>query len=411
MRDCVPDLREPKGQPMASVRANVRPEILTWARKTAGLEPDEAAQKLQVKPERLAQWETGDLKPTINQLRKMARVYKRPLSVFYLQEEPQGFQVIHDYRRLPDEGIRSFSPDLTLEMRTANERRELMLSLYEEVDEEPGTFTFTATLDDDPEVVGSRIREFLGVRYELQTQWSNHRLAFNAWRNHLESAGVLVLQMAKVSAAAVNGFAIAYDQLPVIAVNRKDAFPRRIFSLLHEFVHLALRASGVSDLDVDATRPPQDQRVEVFCNAAAAAALMPRDLFLEEPVVYEKPSQRREWDEAEIEELASRYSVSREAVVRRLLTLERTTESFYRQKREQYAQEYLQRQAREREKLQNQEFRRNPARDAISVNGTLFARLVLDTYHRDRITLSDVSSFLGVRVRHLAKIERDLGMR
>jgi Zn-dependent peptidase ImmA (M78 family)/DNA-binding XRE family transcriptional regulator len=393
-----------------SVRANVKAEILAWARDTAGYQLEEAAQKLGIKPERLLMWESGEGNPTINQLRKMAKVYKRPVAVFFLQEKPQGFQVMRDLRRLPGDGMRLFSPQLTLEMRSAQERRELMLDLYAELDEAPPSFTFAATLDENPEALGLRVRDYLGITAELQSRWRDPRVAFRAWRERMEAVGVLVLQMAKVETDAVSGFAISHEKLPVVAVNKKDRFPRRVFSLLHEYAHLALRASGVSDLDIDAARPPEDQRIEVFCNAAAAAALMPRDLILSEQIIAAHPATRRDWDEADIVELALRYSVSREAVVRRLLTFGRTSERFYRQKRAQYAEEYRRRQEKERERLQDQEFRRNPARDAVAINGEPFARLVLNNYYQDRITLSDVSSFLGIRVRHLPKVEQALGL-
>ena len=36
------------------------------------------------------------------------------------------------------------------------------------------------------------------------------------------------------------------------------------------------------------------------------------------------------WSEAQISELARRFNVSREAILRRLLTFDRTTNSFYR---------------------------------------------------------------------------------
>jgi len=51
-----------------------------------------------------------------------------------------------------------------------------------------------------------------------------------------------------------SGFALAYDVLFIVVINRKDAPVRCLFSLAHEFAHLALRKSGVSDLDIDAMR-------------------------------------------------------------------------------------------------------------------------------------------------------------
>jgi hypothetical protein len=41
----------------------------------------------------------------------------------------------------------------------------------------------------------------------------------------------------------------------------------------------------------------------------------------------------------------------------------------------------------------------------VSSLGVPYVRAVLDALHSDRITLSDVSDYLGVRVKHLPKIE------
>ncbi|PJN92810.1 hypothetical protein CNY89_26350, partial [Amaricoccus sp. HAR-UPW-R2A-40] len=54
------------------------------------------------------------------------------------------------------------------------------------------------------------------------------------------------------------GSRIGADALPFIVVNRKDAYARRVFSLLHELAHLMLRQSGVSDLDADGPRRAED---------------------------------------------------------------------------------------------------------------------------------------------------------
>jgi Zn-dependent peptidase ImmA (M78 family)/DNA-binding XRE family transcriptional regulator len=394
------------------VRALVRHDVLTWARESAGYAVEEAAKKLQVKPERLASWEreSDENRPTINQLRKMATVYKRPLSVFYLQEVPKTFQVLRDFRRLPGDGLRRYSPELISEMRFAQQRRELALDLISELDETPIPFPLSTSLGADPEALATTIRRQLKISYPLQVKWRDPRIAFNTWRAHMEALGVLVFQMDRVPPDEVSGFAISEEILPVIAINRKKTpFSRRSFSLLHEFAHLMLRQSGVSDLDVDASRPPEDQRVEVFCNQVAAAALMPRERFLSEDRLQSR-SGRSEWGDDEIEEMANVYSVSREAVVRRLLTFNRTSESFYRRKRAQYKAEREARRAREKAKFQEQEYRRNPPRDAVSNFGKPFIRLVLNNYYQDRITLSDVSSYLGLRVRHVPKIEQTVGL-
>ncbi len=69
---------------MKRVEATPTPVVLVWARKTAGMSVDVAAQKADVKPEQLSSWEAGATCPSIPQLRKLATVYRRPLAAFYL---------------------------------------------------------------------------------------------------------------------------------------------------------------------------------------------------------------------------------------------------------------------------------------------------------------------------------------
>ena len=75
--------------------AHIRGELLTWARRSLRMGLEEAAERLRVPPERLAAWESGEQKPTVNQLRKAARVYRRPLAAFFLPEPPRDFAVPH----------------------------------------------------------------------------------------------------------------------------------------------------------------------------------------------------------------------------------------------------------------------------------------------------------------------------
>ena len=42
----------------------------------------------------------------------------------------------------------------------------------------------------------------------------------------------------------------------------------------------------------------------------------------------------------------------------------------------------------------------------MSWNGRGFTRLVLRSYYDQRITLNDVSSYLGAKVKHIPEIER-----
>ena len=396
---------------MGSVFANVKPEILLWARESAGFSLSEAAIAMTKSEDTLSNWENGSAAPTIPQLRKLAQLYKRPLGVFYLQEVPQGFQVISDFRRLPGGQPRHFSPELTQEIRVAHQRRELAIELLADLDEEQKPFGLTFGLTVDPETAGQMVRDFLGITMSSMDAYrgdTTGRKGFNSWRQHIENVGVLVFQAARIPSEEASGFALAYDVLPTVVINRKDAPVRRLFSLAHEFAHLALRKSGVSDLDIDAIRPPEDSIIEVFCNRVAAATLMPSQIFMTEPTITAHGT-AMSWTDEEIATLANRYNVSREAVLLRLLTFDRTTRNFYQTKRNEYAEEYLRKKLLERESSSSKPRPRNMPQEALSNFGRPFVEMILGNYYQDRLTLSEVSGYLGLRTQHVEKLQSKLG--
>lgn len=388
------------------VKATVKGDLLVWARTSAAFTVQSAAEKLGIDEDALSAWENETDHPSIPQLRKLADLYKRPLAVLYLPERPSTFQPMHDFRRLPDGGPRAFSPELAYEIRTAHQRRQLALELAQESDDKFPKFDLQATLDTPAETVGQTIRDALGVTFDIQSKWRDTRAGFVAWRSRIEELGVLVFQASRVESSEASGFAYWADELPFVVVNRKDAPGRRLFSLLHELAHLMLHQSGVSDLDPEGRRPVSDERVEVFCNKVAASALMPRLQFLSQPEIGRAPEGRRDWSDEDIQALAKTFSVSREAVVRRLLTLERTTEAFYRLKRAQYLREYASTRTRERELRGGEGIPRNMPQETISNVGKPLVRMLLSQYHSQRLSLSELSGFLGVKVRHVPGIER-----
>jgi len=86
--------------------------------------------------------------------------------------------------------------------------------------------------------------------------------------------------------------------------------------------------------------------------------------------------------------LANTYGVSEETVLRRLLTLGRTTPTFYARKRAEYLARYERIEDHEREAANQGEFKRNRPQEVISDFGRYFTRLVLANYSQDRISLN-----------------------
>jgi len=212
----------------------------------------------------------------------------------------------------------------------------------------------------------------------------------------LEEAGVLVFQASGIGVDEMRGFSLTERPFPVIVVNVKDSPRGRIFSLMHEFTHILLHDSGLCDFDEQEPRPPEMQRIELFCNRVAASALIPKDDLLAQALVAEKPDQTI-WAPDELRELSARYKVSQEAVLRRLLTLNKVDEGFYWQSVRRLHKEY--------KKLTSRSGFQPPHQRAVNNAGQLFSQLVLDSYYNERITARDLSDYLEVRLKHLPSIE------
>lgn len=385
---------------------SINPALLIWARETAGLIPEEAAHKMKIPPEKLILWEKGTILPTVSQLRRVARVYNRPIAAFYLPEPPEVPEDPHDYRAIEAIEEREYSPALRLELRRARYRRQVALELLEELEEEPTPFKEKIAMDEDPESLSGRIRAMLALPIREQLDWKSRYDALKAWKNAVEETGVLVFQTAntaknQVRVEEMRGLSISEICLPVILLNSADSVYGRIFTQMHEFVHLLLHNSGLCDLEDSGRFRTREQRVEIFCNHTAGTVLVPKEPLLNNDIVVRKGTQKT-WTRYELSRLSSLFSVSQEVILRRLLILNRTTQDFYKATRGQLLGEYR---------------KRKPAsgsggpqyhRLVLRNNGLAYTRLVLEAYYQDHITTSEVSDYLGAKVKHLGNIENEV---
>lgn len=383
--------------------ALVEPKMIAAARAQSGMPEDVAAKKIGIPHERLNAWETGQVRPTLRQLRKAARVYRQSLAFFYLPAVPEDLTPsLSDFRRLPKTKARTVSFELVLELREASIRREIALDLiqaYGGTWVEP-EFGFSPDTSENPEVVGRRLREYLQVDFETQKRWTSKREAFNEWRRAAESHGILVFQAASVGTDEMRGFSIAKSPLPVVVVNRGDAYVGRIFSLLHEIIHLGLRMSALCNLREGSTSSGGDT-IEVYCNHVAGAAIVPAPELQQD---VEALSRRgfQPWQDTSIEHLAKIFSTSCEVIVRRLLILELVTKDFYENKRAEYLEK--------RPPTEKGKGFAPPAVDAVSKAGHAYTRLVIQSMYDNIITPNDASDYLGIRLKHFESVEALVGL-
>ena len=382
----------------ASIAVPINPKLLVWARETTGYPLDAAAVKLAINPEKLSEIEDGKIAPSFALLKKAADIYKRPLAVFFLEEAPERQSEVHDFRLQPGVMQRPYAPRLNNEIRQARLRRDDALELAQTLEEPPPAFTHRATTDESPEAVAARVRALLGITLERQHGFRRTEDALKAWKTAVEAESVLVFETSRITSEEMRGVSLPADVLPIIILNGGEAHAGHLFTLLHEFTHLLLRQGGVCDL-VQMDNGSPDARIEAFCNAVAGNVLVPADALLAE-----LPHQHsHSWDMNELEALSSQFSVSREVVLRRLLTLGRTTPAHYEAMRVRFQEDSR----RISEGRKNKKSAGGPPPSVMAVRnlGRPYIRLVLSAYSRERIDLSSVSDYLGVKLKHLRRIE------
>jgi Zn-dependent peptidase ImmA (M78 family) len=242
------------------------------------------------------------------------------------------------------------------------------------------------------------IRQLLGISWEQQISWSSPHEALNAWRTAIERLGVLVFQASGVALEEMRGTCIPDQPLPVVVLNSKDAPHGRIFTLVHEFVHILLHNGGHQTSRMVGARSPEEQPLEVAANAIAAATLLPANEF---PKVAAQYRGAASGEDDSLRLLAQRVKVSPEVILRRLVTLHQASAGVYRTKRDAWGKTtwYVKASTGGGPPVEVK---------TVANAGRGYTRLVLNAYDQRLISTSAASDYLGVKPRHFNNIRREL---
>lgn len=387
---------------MPSIPADINPDLLIWAREESGYTPDTVAKRIGVKTERLTEWERGERKPSVRQVQNLAKYYHRPFGVFFLPQRPAIPPLAAEYRRLPGVLPGVESPEFRLALRQMSLRRERTLELSDELAVPGAEFAIVARLSEAPAIVGRRLREALGVSAARQMAWRDEWQAWREWRSAVENIGVLVFQFPKVPLSQARGVSLLQFPAPVVGVNSKELAPgARIFTLLHELVHVALALGHDEHVALREGRTEiQWAGVERFAEEAASEAIIP-DEFLQAALRTSRIP-RDGWDVAQVRSLAARFKVTPLAMATRLRAAGEMSWDGYTRWKDMWAL-YLSGLKPRAGGMAT------PVDKALSRGGRPFAQLVLEALDANRITAVDASRYLDLRFDHIATLRTELG--
>jgi Zn-dependent peptidase ImmA (M78 family) len=368
---------------MATIEfAPINPHVLTWAREEGGWLPDQVAQSLHVKSERLAAWESGERQPT---------------SIFFLPSPPQLPPLATEYRRLPGVTVGAESPQLRLALRQMLNRREYALNLYGELGETMPVFDAVAHLSESAASVGGRLRARLGVAVDNQIAWTSEWQAWRGWRAAAESIGVLVFQFNKVTLEETRGLTLLDTPLPVVGINSKERVPEaKAFTLLHEVVHLMLAAGNEERPALQEQRNNEQwAEVERFAESAASHALVPEAAL--RLLVGELGANDGAWSTQDVRRLARRFWITPLAMATRLRESGFMSWNRYNAWRGEWNQYVASLPARAGGFA-------TPAEKAMNRHGRPFVQLVLEAMSANRITSVDAARYLELKFQHFDQL-------
>lgn len=389
-------------------KAFITPNVLKWARESARMAEDTAAAKVSVTAAKLIEWEAGISQPTIRQAQTLAKAYKRPFALFFLPEIPRDFQPLQDFRK---PGSKALTTSSIFIIREIQQKQAWISDVRAENNEEKLPYVGKFSIKEAPQVVARDILDTLAIN-PAQYKTGN---PIREWINAAEANGIFVSRTSfihsrlKLDSDELQGFAIADPYAPFVFANSDDWNAPQLFTLVHELVHIWIAATGISnEIEPVITEGEKMNPVELFCNEAAAHALIPGELLLD-------------LDRSVFTSFQKIFTVSRSlgvssfAFLVRALKLQLIPLNMYRDLKKQAEREYqafLVREAEKRALLKLKQKENpggpNPYLLRLHKNSRLFTQVVLDALRSGSVQPTQASLLLGTPVNNFHKLEAQI---
>ena len=296
----------------------LQPDVLRWARERAELTDDALANKVDLKVERVLEWEqSGQI--SMAWAERLAHATHTPLGYLFLSFPPYEPLPIQDFRTRADEAPEHPSADLLETVYAMQRRRDWMREELIETGAEPLPFVSAYLPNGNYGAVAGAMRDALLLDDDWAASAPTWSDAIRLLRDNAETAGILVVfngvvgnnTNRKLNPDEFQGFALVDEYAPLIFVNNADFKAAQMFTLAHELAHLFVGAEGVSALEL---LLPSEHDIEQLCDKIAAEFLVPEADLREYWQIVKGSSEP-------YQQIARHFKVSRIVAARRALDL------------------------------------------------------------------------------------------
>ncbi len=261
------------------VSVDVKSNLLSWACERSGID----FFTLKHRFPKLADWESGHIKPTLKQIEKFAKATHTPVGYFFLEEPPVENIPIPDFRTIINEYTVRPSPNLLDTIYICQQRQEWYHDYARAMGEESLAFVGSVSTKDDVIKIATEMRQFIGFDIAERKKMPTWAEALRQFIDQVDSIGIMVMCSGVVmnnnyrhlNPEEFRGFAMTDELAPLVFINGADTKAAQMFTLAHEIAHIWLGLSAISDVQASWI---SDHQVERWCNHVAAEFLVPLDL-------------------------------------------------------------------------------------------------------------------------------------
>ena len=283
---------------------NINPDVLRFYVNNAEI-PFEV---LQDKCPYIKLFLSGEKLPAFKQMSDIAKRINVPTGILLLPSVVEIGNKKLEFRTVGSVKVEKMSENLRDTIADMEKKQDFLRDMIED----ELSFIGSISVQNDTDAVAKGLRQLLNIPTLWQPDVAPNSDAFKFFRSKINALGIYVFldgfarqnTRRTLNIKEFRGFTLIDKKAPIIFINSTDSNAGRLFTLVHEFVHLLLGSSGIVNkiyLDNYSFSP-----TEAFANKVTAEILVPRVELLAHNI-------------SDIARLARAFKVSEYVIARRLL--------------------------------------------------------------------------------------------
>lgn len=152
----------------------------------------QASESTGIPPKRMAQLESSEKQPTLEELKAMSKTYKRTIATLLLNKPPKEKPLPTDRRTVDSTELGQFHEKTIMAVRKARALAQLFVELREEMGIPFPPLKLSASIQDNPKDVATKVRQFMQLDEIREIE--HIRLALESYIERVESFSVEIIR-------------------------------------------------------------------------------------------------------------------------------------------------------------------------------------------------------------------------